>query len=510
MKAFRWIASGAIATAALIAGPVAASAGAPAPATPARTADPLAAFDHQHVTWHQCQTGPDDGDGQLLDEAGAQCADIRVPLDYTHPRGRTITIAISRLAATDTAHKIGPLIINTGGPALPNLTTVALAGPAMGATGARFDLIGMDQRFSGRSTPVDCGWPQGWLTHSAGADRASFERMVRLAHDLATLCAAHSDLLGFASTANAARDMDVIRAALGAPKLSYLGYSYGSYLGALYTQLFPQHADRVVLDSAIDPAHVGIDKGHVAPVREAALADWAAWAAAHDDQVHLGTTAAQVLATVDRVYRAAARHPLHVGEFLVDDTIVATLLLDPLTDDGEDSNAQLASRVQVLATAAGTGSAAATDDLTGALTGLLTGANSAIQTGQVATMCGDAAVPDDPNAYYRNVQADRAVAPIFGPIDGNISPCAFWSTRPAAPITVHNGVPALIAHADGDINAISALNDAMHAALTGSRMITLRGVRAHGVYLFEGSPCVDDTVNAYLTTGHLPVTDLTC
>jgi pimeloyl-ACP methyl ester carboxylesterase len=504
MKPTRWIATAAIATAVALTTPLAAFAAAP-PAT-----DPLAAYDHQAIAWHSCQLGPDDSEGQQLDQAGAHCADVRVPLDYTHPHGRTITIAISRLAATDTAHKIGPLIINTGGPALPNLHTVALAGPAMGATGARFDLIGMDQRFSGRSTPVDCDWPVGWLTRSAGADRASFETMVSLAHDLATRCSTHANLLAYASTANAARDMDVIRAALGAPKLSYLGYSYGSYLGALYTQLFPTHAGRIVLDSAIDPAHVGIDKGNVAPVRQASLVDWAGWAAQHDDQFHLGTTSAAVLATVDRVYRASARHPLHVGAFRVDDTIVPDLLLDPLTDDGDDSSAQLASRVQVLATAAAEGSAQPTDDLTDALTGLLTGANSATETAQVATMCGDAAEPHDPAVYLHRVKNDRSAAPIFGPIDGNISPCAFWPTTPAAPITVHNGVPALIVHADGDINAISALNDAMHAALTGSRMITLQGVGAHGVYLFESSACVDDAVNNYLDTGGLPATDTTC
>jgi hypothetical protein len=81
---------------------------------------------------------------------GARCADIRVPLDYAHPGGRVITIAISRLAAVPSAKKIGPMIINLGGPATPVLADVVLAREAMGATGARFDLIGMDQRFSGR------------------------------------------------------------------------------------------------------------------------------------------------------------------------------------------------------------------------------------------------------------------------------------------------------------------------------------------------------------------------
>jgi pimeloyl-ACP methyl ester carboxylesterase len=177
----------------------------------------LAAFEHQYIVWHGCQQGPRDTDGRALDDGGAQCAEVRVPLDYAHPDKRTITVAISRLAATDPAHRIGPLIINTGGPASPNLVDVILARPAMGDTGRRFDLIGMDQRFSGRSTPLDCGWPVGWLPRSAGTDRQSFDQATAVARDLAGRCAHERDVLPYASTADAARDMDVIRAALGAP-----------------------------------------------------------------------------------------------------------------------------------------------------------------------------------------------------------------------------------------------------------------------------------------------------
>jgi hypothetical protein len=75
---------------------------------------------------------------------------------------------------------------------------------------------------------------------------------------------------------------------------------------------------------------------------------------------------------------------------------------------------------------------------------------------------------------------------------------------------VDNPVPALIVHAGGDINALTEFNRAMHRALTGSRLLTLTGVRTHGVYLFQGNPCADDTVNTYLATGTLPAADGTC
>jgi pimeloyl-ACP methyl ester carboxylesterase len=460
-------------------------------APPAYAADnPL---HRQHLTWHGCQRGPQDTEGQALDRAGAQCAGVTVPLDYTHPRGRSITVALSRLRATDTANRIGAMVVNLGGPGIPVLGTVPLARQAMGAAGARFDLIGMDPRFVGRSTPLDCGWPGNWGSRSAGADRYSFDRMVALSRDLARRCAQrYRDVLPFASTANMARDLDVVRAVLGEPKLSYLGYSYGSYLGALYTQLFPRRADRMVLDSAIDPAQPGTFKGRDSgPLREAALGGQ--------------------LSTVESIYQAAARHPLRVGPYLVDDTAVPGLVLDPLSDDGPDSTAELAATVQVLATAAAGGTVQPTPALDAALAGMLTGADSALHSAQTAIVCADGAVPRDPEFYWRDIERHRAEAPLFGPLSRTISPCAFWPTGPVEPrIRVHNAVPALVVNAAGDINATIGMGRAMHRALAGSRMITLDGVRTHGVYLFRGNGCVNDAVNTYLVSGALPGADLTC
>src|SRR5262249_48533111 len=129
----------------------------------AGASDPrLTRFYAQHARWHRCQRGPNDADGKMLDAAGARCADIRVPLDYAHPARRTITTATSRGAAAPPAKKTGAMIITPGAPATPVLADVVLARQAMGATGARFDLIGMDQRFSERSTPFNCHWTAGW------------------------------------------------------------------------------------------------------------------------------------------------------------------------------------------------------------------------------------------------------------------------------------------------------------------------------------------------------------
>jgi pimeloyl-ACP methyl ester carboxylesterase len=392
VKRTRW------ASTALVAGLAVSGCLAVAPAAAAGTEGGLAAFHRQRLAWHGCQRGPQDTDGQALDRAGAQCTEVTVPLDYARPRGRTITVALSRLRATDTAGRVGALVINLGGPGIPVLPTVPLAREAMGETGARFDLIGMDPRFAGRSTPLDCGWPSSWIPRSAGSDRESFDRTVALSRDLARRCAQrYGDVLPHASTVNAARDMDVVRAALGEAKLSYLGYSYGSYFGALYTRLFPGRAGRIVLDSAIDPAQPGTFKGRdTGPLREAALREWAA--------------PTGQLSTVESIYRASARRPLHVGPYLVDDTVIPALLLDPLSDDGADSNATLAARVQVLAAAVRDGSAQPTPELDAALAGLLTGAESALHSAQTAIMCADGAVPRDPAWYWRDIEGHRAEA----------------------------------------------------------------------------------------------------
>ncbi|MEV6601110.1 alpha/beta fold hydrolase [Actinoplanes sp. NPDC051346] len=450
-----------------------------------------------------------------MDEAGVQCGEVQVPLDYSRPRGRTITVAIARSKATDLAHYAGPLIFNLGGPANPVLSTVPEARQGMGETGARFDIIGMDVRFSGRSTPIDCGWPASWLPRSAGADRESFDRMVTLSNDLASRCArVNADLLPHVSAENAARDMDVVRAALGTPKLSFLGYSQGSYLGAQYLTLFPERAGRIVLDSAIDPNRPGVAslRGRATAARhEAALREWAEWAATHDKRFHLGSTAGQVLRTANRVYLAAARTSLRVGPYSVDDTVIPGVIANLLVDDSEENSLELAATLRVLVRAADTGSAEPTPALATTLAGHLTGRDSAQRSAATAVLCGDSQRPRNVKAHWRDVEAARAEAPMFGPLSSNITPCTFWPHQPRErPARINTGVPALIVQAAGDVQATVEMGQAMHRSLTGSRMITLAAARDHGVYLFRGSECVDTAVNTYLVTGDLPAADLTC
>jgi hypothetical protein len=163
------------------------------------SADGLDRFENQPISWHQCQLDAQDELGKQLDELHVQCAEVIVPLDYRQVSGRTITVAISRVQATVPAERRGILLTNPGGPggsglALPLLSTLT-------GLDTRYDTIGMDPRFVGRSTPLSCAWPTAISLNGAGPDRRSFQRSVAAAKDLAARCARTSkDVLPFAST----------------------------------------------------------------------------------------------------------------------------------------------------------------------------------------------------------------------------------------------------------------------------------------------------------------------
>ncbi|WPO76097.1 alpha/beta hydrolase [Streptomyces sp. KN37] len=204
------------------------------------------------LSWGACSAAQKE-----LIAAGAQCAKVTVPLDYADPEGRTIRLAISRIKAKSPARR-GILLSNPGGPGGTGLANTLALRPALKDVADRYDLIGFDPRFLGESTPLTCGpAPRPAPPAPTTTPREDFEASVRAARDTARRCQEHGDnatLLPHASTRNVARDMDAIRAALGESKLSYYGVSYGADLGAVYTQLFPRRADRVVLDSSTDPA----------------------------------------------------------------------------------------------------------------------------------------------------------------------------------------------------------------------------------------------------------------
>lgn len=476
--------------------------------------DGPARFQHQKVVWHGCQNGPKDTMGGELDKAGAQCGEVTVPLDYRHPEGRTITVAMSRLGATDPARRHGTLLYNPGGPGVPAMYLALQLRQAEPVVAARYDVIGMDPRFVGRSTLLNCHWPAVSIG-SAGPDRSTFEKTVRLSRDLASRCARHRSVLPFVSTRNTARDMDVIRAALGEKKLNYIGSSYGTYLGEVYLQLFPHRADRVVLDSALDPDLYGPDLTRTSGSAVGrALEHWATWVARRDSRYHLGSTTAEVLSAINDLNRTVSDGLIRVGGQTVDAQVLPQLLWNVTAGDDDEAYASYSADVKVLTTAARGIKVTPTQRLEQILTGLAAPDPEGTFSVQTASQCADRAASRDPEAYYRDIQAHRTTEPVFGPLTRTVTPCSFWPAAPAEPATkVRNNVPVLMVGATGDPAAVYQGQLAAHRDLRGSRLITLRGAFHHTVYAGLFAPkntCIDNAVNKYLEDGILPPSDTSC
>ncbi|MEO3892396.1 alpha/beta fold hydrolase [Nonomuraea sp. B5E05] len=473
---------------------------------------------HRPLAWSPCPP-----EQEALVKAGAECAKVTVPLDYADPAGRTIKISISRVRATDAAHKKGILLANPGGPGGSGLGFTLSLSQTMRKVAAGYDLIGFDPRFIGDSTPITCGPGRVWQ-RSPGYERAGFEEMVRITRGIAGQCGSHGDnarLLPHASTRNVARDMDMIRAALGEPVLSYYGVSYGADLGAVYTQLFPRRVGRMVLDSSTDPAATQYELfQRTGAPSEAGFDEWAAWAARRSARYHLGRTSAQVRATVTRLLARVTREPVRVGASTVDGYQLPFLLSQLLQQ--QDDNAALARSVRDLVKAAA-GEKVTPDP---ALAGLLE--RFAMKgpvvdrwmAGQLAVLCGDGGWPAggwprETERYWRDTQRVRATQPLFGALAGTITPCAFWPVTPREPGTgIGNKVPVLMLQARRDINTIYTGGMALHRKLEGSRLVTV-DLRAHGVYTrradgYTPSRCAEKIVNDYLNGAPLPHADLDC
>jgi pimeloyl-ACP methyl ester carboxylesterase len=214
------------------------------------TAAPSRSAPIPRLSWQDC------GDG-------FECATARVPLDYDRPDGRSIHLALIRLPATDPAHRIGSLFINPGGPGNSGVQFVREAARTDYPAGvrARFDIVGVDPRGVAGSTPVRC-FANDAQREQFFADynvlpigQSELRAQVAKDADLAARCQARVGwLLPHLSTANVARDLDLLRQAVGDDELNYVGYSYGTYLGATYANLFPDKVRTLALDGNTIPS----------------------------------------------------------------------------------------------------------------------------------------------------------------------------------------------------------------------------------------------------------------
>ncbi|QCR19939.1 alpha/beta fold hydrolase [Agrococcus sp. SGAir0287] len=225
---------------------VGSAAGAPATATQVQAPVP-------ELAWAACE-------GVGLE--AFECASAEVPTDYDEPTGATTTIALTRLPATDPAQRIGSLFLNFGGPGGPGVSTLQQLGAFLDPqVHARFDVVGFDPRGVGASDPVTCfpdaASEEAFFAQSIAIPRTPEEEATSIAQAgaLALACETLSgSRIDHASTANVARDMDLLRQAVGDERLSYLGYSYGSILGATYGMLFPDRVRALAIDGTLEPS----------------------------------------------------------------------------------------------------------------------------------------------------------------------------------------------------------------------------------------------------------------
>ncbi|MFE7189867.1 alpha/beta hydrolase [Kitasatospora sp. NPDC057541] len=216
---------------------------------PTGQADPaLQAFYGQQLAWAACK---DDPKTAKIDESAVQCATLKVPLDYADPSGGSLDVGVARIGSARPGERTGSLLVNPGGPGGSGVSMVQRGQKDYdGPLRDHYDIVGFDPRGSSLSSPISClddRTRDTWLTtDDLGPEHGKV---------LADACQAkYGKLLEHIGTRDTVRDMDVLRAALGDQKLSYLGLSYGTYIGSVYAEEFPDRVGRLVLDGAVDPA----------------------------------------------------------------------------------------------------------------------------------------------------------------------------------------------------------------------------------------------------------------
>jgi pimeloyl-ACP methyl ester carboxylesterase len=457
----------------------------------------------QKLTWAGCSGL---AEGAL---AETRCATLTVPRDYAEPDAGQLDLAISRIPATGPGPRLGSLVVNFGGPGVPGITELA----AVTATGAlawlntRYDLIGFDPRGVGRSTPVDCGD----LTDVTSTD------VVTQARQVARDCRRHSGgLLPYVGTANAAHDLDVIRAALGDDRLAYLGFSYGARLGSVYAHEFPQHTGRMVLDGVPDPTldDVGTALGQAAAFQHA-LHDFAADCAARGcpvpgddaDQVVAGIQAAgrgldgDGLATVTgRLDRYAFLHGVQNALYSTDSWPDLRTALGALRGGDGEPMMQLAYPGEL------------GQLVPGAARGPNWTSPDNYEMAKLAIDCRDQPERRTTADVHRLDQRFAAASPVFGSsIEATLLACTGWPPGDGAPrhVSAPTAPQSLLISTTADPATPYPGAAHMAAAMNNSSVVLTRQGDGHGAY-FAHSPCVTSAVNAYLINGDLPVPTTRC
>ncbi|WP_269856048.1 alpha/beta hydrolase [Streptomyces sp. RPT161] len=441
----------------------------------------------------------------------AQCADIRVPLSWARSHGPTISLHLSRLSALDSKHRLGVLLFNPGGPGGAGAEVISEMGRMVlpAELQRRFDVIGFDPRGVGDSTAVACtGAALSPKVAVFPDSKAQFAAVQRQSAAYGTSCIKHSapGLVANVDTVSAARDMDVIRAALGQRKISYLGVSYGTFLGQTYARLFPHQVQTMVLDGAMDHA---VTPATFLDEEASSLSEvfdrFARWCTASRSCALHGQ---DVTAIWDGLVARAARTPIPAPHAKGGATTVNAdaiqMVLPNLLLFGPTSSL-LPSTWQELGTAI-----------------------AQAQDGDASLMADNSDVGQPQDAYaavgcmdfppqlrgYADTAARLKQARALSQHTGASSEawlmtdlCAGWplpSTDPWGPQKITGAPPILVASTRYDPSTPLVWAQGLHREITGSALL-VANVTGHTAYFNSG--CARAAETRYLITGKLPVSD---
>ncbi|WP_033349986.1 alpha/beta hydrolase [Kitasatospora aureofaciens] len=507
-------------TAAPSAGPTAGPAATP---KPKGEADPaLKPFYGQQITWADCPADPR-AERAKIDISGMQCGKLHVPLDYANPASDAIDLALIRYPATAKEQRIGSLMVNPGGPGASGVAMVKYGAKDFdGTLHTRFDVIGFDPRGTGDSSPVVC-YDDKQLDAVNQTDTPDDPAERKAAHvkqstDHAAACQAKSGkLLPFVGTRNTARDLDVLRAAVGDRKLNYLGISYGTYLGALYAEEFPQNTGRLILDGAVDPAQDTMDHGVDQQIGfEKSFQRFADDCVDnHAAECPLGTDRTEAAKKAADFLDGLHDHPLTAkdGRKLGRD-MAWTGVISLLYGDEKTSWKYLRNSLGWAMTRdKGDYLMAAADDYDGRDGN---GHYSPMDEANGAISCADAARPA-PTREHAQQAVDRllAEAPLLSKgvtVDDYLEPgCAYWPFKtPEKPHTIRaeGAAPILVVGTTGDPATPYASAEKLAKGFARATLLTRVG-EGHGAF-GKGSACIDLAMAAYLTDGTMPAEGTRC
>ncbi|NJP93771.1 alpha/beta hydrolase [Nonomuraea sp. FMUSA5-5] len=451
------------------------------------------------VAWGACTdlVGPDGK--QLTPGPGVECGKLPVPLDHAKPDGEKIDLALIRVKAT--GDRLGSLVFNFGGPGASGVDSLAMAATAFSKLGTRYDLVSFDPRGVDRSAGVTCGDTFArMLASEADADQDA------LAAEFARTCQKESGkVLPHVGTVNAAKDLDLLRAALGDRRLNYFGFSYGTHLGAVYATHFPKNVGRFVLDGAFDPSVTFEERA----VIQATGFDQALEAFAKDcvaQSCELGADPAAVVKTVEDFVEGLKTKPIKVGDRELTFWLGQLAVITPLY--AKQSWPMLEQATAAALKGNATILLALADSYTGRRPD---GTYNTMMTSLQAINCADYAERPTAAQMERINERVKKIFPVlsFDGVTGGA--CDHWPVRgddAARRVDATGSAPIMVVGGKGDPATPYRWATSLTAKLRTGVLVTYEG-EGHGAYL-SGDACVMKTVDAYVIEGKVPAAGTTC